>query len=99
MLRQIKVRSQDFGAADRCRAALAHGVGLAAAGRATDALLETLEGLARAREAEDARGEHACTRFLAQLTASAGDEEAAGVWSSLANRVRHRSERVRPTSG
>jgi len=82
LLRQSKGRSRELSAAHRCRAALALGVGLAAAGRTTEALLEALEGLGCAREANDVRGEEACARFLAQLSRSAGDDAAADVWAA-----------------
>jgi hypothetical protein len=80
LLRGAKERTKEAGAAERCRSALALGIALAAAGRETDALLEALEALARAREASDDRGERACSRFLAQLSRGAGDEAAAGLW-------------------
>jgi len=80
LLKNAKERAKDAGSAERCRAALALGIALAAAGRETDALLEALDALARAREAADARGERACSRFLAQLSRGAGDEAAAGLW-------------------
>ena len=80
VLRSAADRARGATPADRCRAALAHAVGLAAAGRSRDALLEALEGLARAREAGDPRGEQACLRFLAQVCESAGDAESAKAW-------------------
>ncbi len=80
LLRNAKERTKDAGAVERSRAALALGIALAAAGRETDALLEALDALARAREAADDRGERACSRFLAQLSRGAGDEAAAGLW-------------------
>jgi hypothetical protein len=49
------------------------------------ALLEALDGLARAREAQDALGERACARFLARLYELAGYQAAADTWSALAN--------------
>jgi hypothetical protein len=85
LLRESKTRSTGLSAAERCRAALAHGVGLAAAGRHTEALLEALEGLARAREAGDVRGEQACARFLAQLASVAGKPETGARWASVAS--------------
>ncbi len=84
LLWQSKERSRDLSAVERCRASLALGVGLAAAGRSSDALLEALDGLARAREAEDERGERACARLVAQLTAAAGRPDLATAWASLA---------------
>jgi hypothetical protein len=70
--------------AARARARLAYGVALAGAGRAESALLEALEALARAREAGDAHGEHACALFLARLSAASGHPDAAGVWARIA---------------
>lgn len=69
---------------ERARALLAHGIALAATGREREALLEVLEALARAREAEDARGEEACARFLAKLAEAAGQPEAALTWKQVA---------------
>ncbi len=83
-LRSARDLSRRLGPAERSRAALAHGVGLAAAGRDTEALLEALAGLARAREAGDAHGERACARFLAQLSRGAGEAEVATAWEALA---------------
>lgn len=73
--------------APRARARLAYGVALASAGRTESALLEALEALARAREARDAHGEHACALFLARLSAAAGQPEAASVWARRAATV------------
>jgi hypothetical protein len=70
--------------AQRARARLAYGVALASAGRTDAALLEVLEALARAREAEDSNGEHACALFLARLSAAGGHPDAASVWARLA---------------
>lgn len=69
---------------ERARALLAHGIALAATGREQEALLEVLEALARAREAEDARGEEACARFLAKLSQGVGQPEAAVRWKQVA---------------
>ncbi len=68
----------------RARARLAYGVALASAGRTDSALLEALEALARAREAGDPHGEHACSLFLARLSAAAGHADAASVWAMIA---------------
>lgn len=68
----------------RARARLAYGVALAGAGRAESALLEALEALARAREAGDAHGEHACALFLARLSSRSGHADAASVWAMIA---------------
>jgi hypothetical protein len=72
--------------AQRARARLAYGVALASAGRTDSALLEALEALARAREAVDPYGEHACALFLARLSAAAGHPDAASVWAMIAAR-------------
>jgi hypothetical protein len=66
--RDVKQRASSLGASERSRATLAHAIALAAAGRTSEALLEALDGLARAREAQDALGERACARFLARLS-------------------------------
>jgi hypothetical protein len=71
----------------RARAALAYGVALASAGRTESALLEALLALARAREAGDPHGEHACALFLARLSAAAGHPEAASVWARVASKA------------
>jgi hypothetical protein len=73
--------------AQRARARLAYGVALASAGRTESALLEALEGLARAREAGDAQGEHACALFLARLSAVSGHSAAASTWALVAARA------------
>jgi hypothetical protein len=87
-LRRLRVASETVKEpAQRARARLAYGVALASAGRTSSALLEALEALARAREAEDPRGEHACALFLARLSASAGNPEAASVWAMVASRA------------
>jgi hypothetical protein len=54
---------------ERSKAALALGLALAHAGETEEALLEALEGLARAREAGDARGERACMMLVAKVLA------------------------------
>src|SRR6185295_16724646 len=70
--------------AQRARARLAYGVALASAGRMEGALLEALAALARAREAVDVHGEHACARFLARLSSATGHADAAAVWAHVA---------------
>jgi hypothetical protein len=67
---------------DRCRAALALAVALAAASRHEEALIEALDALARAREFGDERGEHACLRFLSRLAATAGHHDVAEAWAA-----------------
>lgn len=84
LLRQVKDRALGADAGTRSRAALALGVALASAGRTSEALLEALEALARARESHDFSGERACATFLAQLSDQAGHVDAAGEWASLA---------------
>jgi hypothetical protein len=83
MLRQSKAGVGDSDSAERSRAALALGIALAAAGRTTEALLEGLDSLARARDAEDTRGERACARFLAELCRGVGADYAAARWNLL----------------
>ncbi|MGK3997260.1 hypothetical protein [Sorangium sp. So ce1024] len=84
-LRRLRIAAEaEAEPAQRARALLAYGVALAAAGRAEGALLEALSALARAREADDRRGEQACARFLARLAAAAGHEEAARTWARVA---------------
>lgn len=84
-LRRLRIAAEaEAEPARRARALLAHGVALAAAGRAEGALLEALSALARAREADDRRGEQACARFLARLAAATGHEEAARTWARVA---------------
>ncbi len=87
LLRRAKDGAKDLAPQDRSRAALALGVALAAAGRGTEALLEGLEALARAREAEDHRGELACAKFLARLSTAAGSLDAAARWEDVATRA------------
>lgn len=51
----------------RCQTSLALGVALSVAGRPDEALLESLDALARARQIKDDRGAKACMMFLAKL--------------------------------
>ncbi|WP_437648005.1 hypothetical protein [Sorangium sp. So ce362] len=84
-LRRFRIAAEaDASPSHRARALLAHGVALAATGRTEGALLEALSALARAREAEDRRGEQACAQFLARLAAAVGHEEAARTWAQVA---------------
>ncbi|WP_437734793.1 hypothetical protein [Sorangium sp. So ce1335] len=84
-LRRLRMAAEAEAApAQRARALLAYGVALAAAGRTEGALLEALSALARAREAEDRRGEQACAQFLSRLAAAAGHEDAARTWAHVA---------------
>lgn len=73
--------------AGSCRLLLARAVALSRAGRPRDALLDALEGLARARERGDDRGEEACARLLTSLSQQAGDQTAAKIWAEVASRV------------
>lgn len=82
-LRDAKATSKNQGSREQCRAALALGIGLAAAGRENDALLEVLDGLARARSARDTRGERACARFLVNVAKRSGRDELAEAWQAL----------------
>lgn len=68
---------------EQCRVELALAVALAASGSLQEAFLRTLQGLARAREGADLRGEQACARFLAQLSRGLGDVSAAEQWETL----------------
>lgn len=82
-LRDAKHRARQLSLSEQCRASLALSVAIAAAGRSTDAMLEALEGLARARRGGDSRGERACAKFLAQLAQKAGQEPVALAWQDL----------------
>ena len=82
-LRDAKQRARQLSLSEQCRASLALSVAIAAAGRPLDAMLEALEGLARARRGGDLRGERACAKFLAQLAHKAGEDSVAGAWQSL----------------
>lgn len=68
----------------RARAVLAYAIGVAGAGRHDDALLEALSALAITRARGDRSGEKACARFLAQLSFSTGQAEAASAWEHVA---------------
>jgi hypothetical protein len=87
-LRRLRIASEAVTEpGQRARARLAYGVALASAGRTDSALLEALDALARAREAGDPHGEHACALFLARLSATAGHPDAASVWALIAARA------------
>lgn len=66
------------------RERLSHAVALASVGAIDGALLATLEGLALARQERDYRGEQACARFLAYLSAAMGQPREASVWARVA---------------
>ncbi len=76
-LRGLRERSGASPLAARAQASLALGVGLAAANRPEEALLEALDALARAREGGDARAGAACLAFLSKLYARLGRAEEA----------------------
>lgn len=59
----------------RCQTSLALGVALSMAGRPDEALLESLDALARARQIKDDRGARACLTFLAKLYTTTGRDE------------------------
>ncbi len=84
-LRRAKEKALDEEPSSRCRASLALGLALAAAGRPYEAALEGLEGVARAREGQDERGERACARFLSQVALQFGDTQAAQEWGRLSS--------------
>jgi hypothetical protein len=69
---------------ERCRASLALAVGLAAVARREDALIETLDALARAREGGEPKALAACYALLAKLYAAVGKNDAAGELGVLA---------------
>jgi len=85
-LRDAAGETRRTGSRDRCRAALALAVALAATGRHEEALIEGIDALARARELADERGEHACLRFLSQLATMAGHHDVAEAWVTPAGR-------------
>jgi hypothetical protein len=86
-LRRLREATEgELTASQKARALLAYAVALAAAGRPDGALLETLDALARAREAEDKQGETACARFLARLSSVTGNSTAAAEWAAVAKR-------------
>lgn len=66
------------------RQRLSHGIALASVGSVDEALLETLEALAKARQERDFRGEQACARFLAYLSAAMGQPREASIWARVA---------------
>ena len=47
----------------------------------------------RAREALDPHGEHACSLFLARLSAAAGHPNAASVWAMIAAKAPRQQSR------
>ncbi len=71
-LRRARVRAEPGPPAARCQASLALAMTLAIAGRPEEALLEAVDALARAREAQDPKAVGACMALLAKLYAGAG---------------------------
>lgn len=71
-LRRARAEAEGGPPAARCQAALALAMTLAIAGRPEEALLEALDALARAREAQDAKAVGACMALLAKLYSGAG---------------------------
>jgi hypothetical protein len=71
-LRRARTRAEGKPAASRCQAVLALAMALAIAGRTEESLLEALEALARAREAEEPKAVGACMALLAKLYSFAG---------------------------
>jgi hypothetical protein len=69
---------------ERCRASLALAVGLAAVARPEDALIATLDALARAREDGESKALAACYALLAKIYAGVGKVDAAGELGALA---------------
>jgi hypothetical protein len=85
-LRRARAAAEGSPPAARCQAALALAMTLAIAGRPEEALLEALDALARAREAQDTKAVGACMALLAKLYSGVGRSgeatalrEAAGV--------------------
>jgi hypothetical protein len=69
-VRTLRIELDKLGDAstrERSKGALALGLALAHAGETDEALLAALDGLARAREGGDARGERACMMLVAKL--------------------------------
>jgi hypothetical protein len=76
-LRRAREAAESGPPAARCQAALALAMTLSLAQRPEDALLEALDALARAREADDAKAVAACTALLAKLYVATGRTEEA----------------------
>jgi hypothetical protein len=85
-LRRARARAEGGPPAARCQAALALAMTLSIAGRLEEALLEALDALARAREAQDPKAVGACMALLAKLYASAGFADAAAALRDEARR-------------
>lgn len=76
-LRRARARAEGASPPVRCQASLALAMALAMAGRPEEALLEAVDALARAREAQDPKALGACMALLAKLYAGAGRTEEA----------------------
>jgi hypothetical protein len=76
-LRRARAAAEAGPPAARCQASLALAMTLSLAQRPEDALLEALDALARAREADDAKAMAACTALLAKLYVAVGRAEEA----------------------
>ena len=77
ILRGARAELEGENGAVRTQASLALAVALASSGRVDDALLETLDGLARARVSDDVDGSRACLAFLSKLYKISGRAEGA----------------------
>ena len=71
-LRGARAAAEGASASTRCQTSLALAMTLSIAGRPEDALLEALDALARAREAQDPKAVGACMALLAKLYSTAG---------------------------
>jgi hypothetical protein len=71
-LRRARTAAEGGPPSARCQASLALAMTLAIAQRPEEALLEALDALARAREAQDTKAISACSALLAKLYVSAG---------------------------
>jgi hypothetical protein len=76
-LRRARARAEGGPVSVRCHASLALALTLSIAGRAEEALLEALDALARAREADEPKAIGACMALLAKLYAGVGYWDAA----------------------
>jgi hypothetical protein len=81
-LRRTRALAEGGSPSARCQAALALSMTLCLAGRSEEALLEGLDALARAREAQDPRAIEASLALLAKLYVAAGYPDAAGALRS-----------------
>lgn len=79
VLRRTRARLDVNDHMRRCQTSLALGVALSLDGRPQEALLETLDALARARQIDDEQGARACLLFLAKLYSSANRAEEAAL--------------------